>query len=310
VLVLARGHSFRARDADLIKFDKPWARLDGYFDHQSRSVKLVRTDSYIEKTYLLEDKAYKRLNLDKTAPAVYFEPNHLQLITRGPDQRRDYFDELLERSVVGFKALSASYARTLAQRNALLKRGPIAAKQQLFAWNIRLSELGEKIARARDDLSTSINQELQNNYRHISKKRPAVEFIYKSQFKPAHYASRLLHKLESNLDDDYQRGFTSHGPHREDFLINLNGQPANITASRGESRSLILALKIFELGLIEKVRGQKPVFLLDDVFSELDGARRRALVNYLKNRQTIITTTDAESVIEHFTGNTKLIALR
>jgi DNA replication and repair protein RecF len=215
----------------------------------------------------------------------------------------------LERSATGFKSLAASYYRTLAQRNALLKRGPAAGKQQLFAWNVRLSELGEKIAQSREDLSQAIDTELQKNYHKISKKRPKVEFIYKSQFKPANYGSRLLHKLETNLEEDYQRGFTSYGPHREDFQITIGGQPANISASRGESRSLILALKIFELGLIEKARGQKPILLLDDVFSELDGARRQALVNYLKDRQTIITTTDAESVIEHFTNNTKIIAL-
>jgi DNA replication and repair protein RecF len=311
VLVLARGNSYRARDTELIKFDKAWARLDGYFNQQSRALKLEKADKLIDKTYLLEDKAYKRLSLEKTAPVVYFEPNHLQLITRGPDQRRDYFDELLERSVTGFKSVAASYYRTLAQRNALLKRGPAAGKQQLFAWNIRLSELGEKIAQAREDLAAAVNGELEKTYRKISKKKIGIEFIYKSQFSPANYGSRMLRKLETNLEEDYQKGFTSHGPHREDYLITIGGQPANITASRGESRSLILALKIFELGLIEKVRDQRPIFLLDDVFSELDGARRQALVNYLKKRQTIITTTDAESVIEHFAaGNQKLISLR
>lgn len=309
VLALARGSSYRARDAELIKFNKPWARLDGYFYSQNRALKLEKINSNLDKTYLLGERPYKRLGLDKTVPVVFFEPNHLQLITRGPDQRRDYFDELLERSVINFKSLTSSYSRTLAQRNALLKKSPTAAKQQLFAWNIRLSELGEKIAQAREELTVAINDELQKNYRKIAKKRPTVEFIYKSQFRPANYASHLLHKLEATLAEDYQRGFTAYGPHREDFLISINGQPANITASRGESRSLVLALKIFELGLIEKARGLRPILLLDDVFSELDGARRQALVNYLKNRQTIITTTDAESVIEHFTGDTQIVAL-
>jgi DNA replication and repair protein RecF len=74
-------------------------------------------------------------------------------------------------------------------------------------------------------------------------------------------------------------------------------------------RSLVLALKIFELKLIENARGQKPIFLLDDVFSELDGARRHALVDYLKGHQTIITTTDADAIIEHFTDANKIIPL-
>jgi DNA replication and repair protein RecF len=73
---------------------------------------------------------------------------------------------------------------------------------------------------------------------------------------------------------------------------------------------LLLALKIFELQLIEKVRDQKPIFLLDDVFSELDGSRRRALVEHLSNHQTIITTTDAEAVLEYFSKKQNLIALR
>ena len=90
----------------------------------------------------------------------------------------------------------------------------------------------------------------------------------------------------------------------------LAGRPINHSASRGETRSLLLALKIFELGLIEKARRQKPIFLLDDVFSELDSARRRALVDYLKDHQTIITTTDADAVIEYFSNNHNLIPLQ
>jgi DNA replication and repair protein RecF len=305
ILVLSRGSSFRARDVELIKFDCPWARLDGFFGKHNRSLKLED----VGKTYLLDDKPHKRLSLDKTVPVVYFEPNHLQLITRGPDQRRDYMDEMLERSVPGFKALGASYKRTLAQRNALLKRGPRQGEGQLFAWNVRLSELGEKIAQARQQLVDDINKELSKSYSKISKKKTQAVVEYQSQFAAVGYGSKLLRKLEASTELDYERGFTAYGPHREDFILHLNSRHAGISASRGENRSLMLALKIFELNLIEKVRGQKPIFLLDDVFSELDGARRHALVDYLKNHQTIITTTDADSVIEHFTEGHNLIPL-
>src|SRR6266576_6083774 len=84
VLVLARGSSYRARDAELIKFDEPWARLDGFFDRQTRSLKLEKIQDMLDKTHLIDNKPYKRLGLERTIPAVYFEPNHLQLITRGP----------------------------------------------------------------------------------------------------------------------------------------------------------------------------------------------------------------------------------
>jgi DNA replication and repair protein RecF len=309
VLVLARGSSYRARDAELVQFNKPWTRLDGYFGKQNRVVKIEEINAKFEKSFEIDDKLYKRLSFERSLPIVYFEPNHLQFITRGPEQRREFVDDLLERSTIGFKALSANYRRVLTQRNALLKRDQHFAKAQLFAWNVRLSELGTKIAESRAGLVVEINKELSKTYSKISKKKSKLEMFYEVQFPLEQYASKLLNKLESSTKIDLERGFTAYGPHREDIVFYLNEQPMGQTASRGEMRSLVLALKIFELNLIENARGQKPMFLLDDVFSELDGARRHALVDYLKGHQTIITTTDADAIIEHFTDANKIIPL-
>lgn len=310
VLVLCQGNSFRARDAELVKFGAPWARLDGYFNKQTRTLKLENIDSRLEKSFIIDEQPKKRLNLISSIPVVYFEPNHLQLIIRGPDQRREYFDELLSRHVPTYKTILASYKRSLAQRNSLLKKGSGYGHNQLFAWNVRLGELGEAIAQARQRLLDDINQNLSATYSNIAKHKFDAVIEYQSQFKPENYASKLLQKLESSSSLDYQRGFTSYGPHREDFMFKLNDQIASSTASRGESRSLMLALKIFELGLAERSHGQPPILLLDDVFSELDGARRQALVKFLKNYQTIITSTDADAVLEHFaSGKQHLISL-
>ncbi len=310
VMLLSRGGSYRARDLEIVKFGKAWARLEGDFENNKRILKIRLEEDKAAKDFEIDNKPFKRLSLERTVPVVLFEPNHLQLMSRGPDQRRDYFDELLERSRAGFKTLSSAYRRTLAQRNALLKHGRTSANQQLFAWDVRLSELGSQIALARQDLIDDINGKLAKTYSDIAKKKSEVRIEYACQFSADNYASRLLSKLQSSVGHDLERGFTSSGPHREDFLFYLNGQTASISASRGEARSLLLALKIFELGLIEKSRSQKPIFLLDDVFSELDGARRRALVSSLKNNQTLITTTDAEAVLEYFSGTHKIIALK
>ena len=309
VMVLARGSSYRARDSELVQFNKPWARLDGNFQKRVRTVKIESDNSLLIKSFVLDDKPYKRLSLERTIPVVFFEPNHLQLISRGPEQRREYFDEMLERSLPSFKSLAANYRRTLAQRNALLKRSPAQVPQQLFAWNIRLAELGAKIVQSRQELIDKINKGIGKNYSQIAKRKSKVELIYECQFPAENYASRMLSKLEKNLELDLARGFTSSGPHREDMAFYLDDQLVNTTASRGETRSLLLALKIFELDLIYKSRGQEPIFLLDDVFSELDGSRRRALVDCLAGRQTLITTTDAEAVIEYFSQNHNLIPL-
>jgi DNA replication and repair protein RecF len=309
VLVLAQGKSFRAKDHELIQLNKPWARLDGHFADQTRVVKLVRQDKAFEKSYQINQQPFKRLSLDKTLPVFLFEPNHLQLIPRGPEFRRQYFDDVLERSQAGFKALASSYRRVLAQRNALLKQHPAQAKKQLFAWDVRLSELGSQIASARQQLADKINKDISKIYSQIAGRRSRAEIIYSTPLRVDNYSSQLLKKLESAQDQDFSYGFTSHGPHREDFVLNLNSQLAQASASRGENRSLLVALKIIELHILEKSREQKPIFLLDDVFSELDGSRRRHLVDFLKDYQTIITTTDADAVVNYFSKTNRLISL-
>ena len=92
------------------------------------------------------------------------------------------------------------------------------------------------------------------------------------------------------------RGFTSYGPHREDYVFELDGQLLASTASRGESRSVVLALKMLELELTKQAYDQSPILLLDDVFSELDIVRRTALLKFLDGHQVIITTTNADQV--------------
>jgi DNA replication and repair protein RecF len=191
----------------------------------------------------------------------------------------------------------------------LLKHGRKAAIKQLFVWNVRLSELGSKIVENRAKIINDINKVIAQTYGQIAQKKSYLEVFYESQFPAGSYASKLLNKLEQNTQADFDRGFTAYGPHREDIAFYLNGQLMSDAASRGEIRTLVLALKIYELNLIEKVRGERPLFLLDDVFSELDGLRRSSLVNYLKNYQTLITTTDADAILEHFTNSSNIIAL-
>ncbi|HET9173926.1 MAG TPA: hypothetical protein VFN56_01450, partial [Candidatus Saccharimonadales bacterium] len=117
-------------------------------------------------------------------------------------------------------------------------------------------------------------------------------------------------KLEMSTELDAMRGFTSAGPHREDITVLFNTHPASEAASRGEARTLVLALKILELKIIQVAREVTPLLLLDDVFSELDGSRRRALTTYLQQYQTFITTTDADVVLQNFTESAHIIPLQ
>jgi len=310
VLVLAHGSSYRAKDGELVRFDQAWARLDcNLANSGQRTVKLV-TDPKPSKTYELDGKVYKRLGLTNSLPIVWFEPNHLQLLSGKPENRRDYLDDLLEQVIPGYSVMRRSYRRTLAQRNAMLKQIKPPTQTQLFPWNVRLSELAGQIARARSQLVYQNSSQANPLYRALSDTKIDLNLSYQSAWPAESYQSHLLKTLETSLETDRLRGFTTAGPHRDDLVVLFNGHPAQESASRGELRTAVLVLKLIELQIIQAARdGQPPILLLDDVFSELDGKRRHALTDYLVRYQTLITTTDADIVLKHFADRCNVIPL-
>jgi DNA replication and repair protein RecF len=308
VLVLARGKSYRAKDNELVRFDQPWARIDGHSEISGkRTVKLV-AQPVVDKTFEIDGKLFKRLGMERSLPVVLFEPNHLRLLVGSPESRRDYIDDILEQTVPDFSTTRRQYKRALAQRNALLKQAA-ATNDQVFAWNLRLSQLAGIIVRSRQQLITAINKDIGPLYEQLSQTKDRLTLTYQARWPIGSYETHFLKKLETAFSIDQQRGFTGSGPHREDTFVLLGTHMAQETASRGESRTAVLALKIIELELIRAARDIMPILLLDDVFSELDGKRRRALTDYLVRYQTFITTTDADIVLKHFAERCNVIAL-
>ena len=307
ILMICRGKSYRVQDADLIAHNKDWARIDAQLQESSRSLKIEIKEERIEKSFIINDTVYKRLPHPQTIPVVLFEPNDLLLLTQSPDLRRGYIDDVLEQLQPGFGQLRRDYKRTLAQRNRLLKTGGLP--DQFFVWNVRLSELGGKIAEQRHAFIQEHTGALNDLYNALVETTHTIDFLYQTKLPINNYTTAMLHDLEKNTQKDSERGFTSVGPHRDDLAISIDGHHIALAASRGETRTIMLALKLLELTSLEKARGVKPILLLDDVFSELDGARRKKLTEYLKNHQSFITTTDADIVVQHFLGECNVIAM-
>ena len=302
VIALGIGSSFKAKDNELIQFNRPWARLEGNFDSHVRTLKIKAGEPAV-KSLDIGTKTLTRVRLEHTQPLVLFEPNHLLQLTTSPQARRDYIDELITKTDPAFGQINRLYKRVLAQRNSLLKKSPSAIASQIFAWDVRLGELGSQIVSARLSLIGQLNQNLSKTYSQIAKKKASAAVSYKPLAPADVYATKLVDRLKKDLPRDIERGFTSDGPHREDISFVINGHPINSSASRGEIRSLLLALKILELDLVETAREQKAIFLLDDVFSELDNLRRQALVKAIRSHQAIITTTDADAVLDYFANS-------
>jgi DNA replication and repair protein RecF len=309
IIVAARGGSYRVRDSELVRFNSSWARLDVRSGRDSRSVKLENQSGGFKKTFDINGQILQRLSLQKSLPAVLFEPNHLLMFTGPPELRRSFLDDLIEQITPGFASVRRAYRRSLSQRNSLLKQGIASAKPQIFAWDLRLSELGGKIVAERLKLIGEFGKRATNIYRELSNTKANIVTEYVSVCLPEQYETSLLRRLEASLDRDCLLGFTGAGPHRDDIRLILNGKPAEISASRGETRSLVLVFKLLELELLEAFHGSTPLLLLDDVFSELDGARRHALTSHLRPYQTFITTTDADIVGKNFTKSSNILAL-
>jgi DNA replication and repair protein RecF len=306
ILVVARGSSFKAKDSELVQHDASWMRIDAHTKDHTRIIK-YKAEPIAQKTFDIDDQVVTRLHESKTLPVVLFEPNHLLLLSGSPDLRRSFIDDLIEQSQAGYGATRRHYKRVLAQRNALLKKNPPNLKEQLFVWNVRLSELAGQIVKQRTALIEQFNNRIPELYIQLSGRNNIVRLEYTSRFSLENYESQLLHKLEQNPDLEALRGFTAYGPHRDDLTIFMDDHVLQETASRGETRTLVLALKIVELHILETARTVRPIVLLDDVFSELDTERRHALTKYIRDYQSFITTTDADVLTEYFSATTDSI---
>jgi DNA replication and repair protein RecF len=309
ILLITGSPSFRAQFTHVIEQHKEWARVDGESAGSKRTLKVEQINGVTKRTYELDGQTKHRLNFNDTVPVVVFEPEHMRLLTGSPELRRSFFDTILAELYPTYQKDLTAYKRTLAQRNRLLKTKPTSLEQQLFAWNVRLSQLAGLLVTRRLELIADINKQLAVIYSEIAQKNTDCTLEYQTALNTENYETSMLKKLEADIDKDILRGFTGAGPHREDFAVHIRGQQAEITASRGETRTLVLALKLLELQFIERVRGSKPLLLLDDVFSELDGSRRKSLTKYVENYQTIVTTTDADVVVKDFTKRANIIAL-
>lgn len=286
IYIALRGSSFRGTDKDILKNDKPWYRIDVETDsYEVTSVYGV--NEYKRKYFLVEDKKSLRLPRQFRRPVVLFTPDDLRLVDGSPSRRRKYLDTFLSQYDPIYARQLRRYERALAQRNKLLKYTE-TTNETLFSWNVILSDAGTYIINARCDYINKLNQSIQAYYRDISGNNDHVRLEYTGCRASG---QQLLHAYEHSLARDQCAQHTSVGPHRHDLEIHLNDRLAEEVASRGEVRTLILALKYREVDIVRAKDEVDPVILLDDVFGELDEVRQNNLLKELDGLQIIITST-------------------
>lgn len=232
-----------------------------------------------------------RKELGAAAPCTIFCPEDLGIISGGPRGRRDLLDDAL--GVLDPEGARAADEtdRVLRQRAALLRQsggrnnGDVATT--LDVWDQRLADAGKVLVAARERLVADLTQPVGSVYARLA---GAPDRVLVRQQYVRSWEGDLLDALVASRMDDLRRGVNTVGPHRDDLLLQIDGREARAHASQGEQRCLALALR---LGVHELVRARTPLvptLLLDDVFSELDPARSRALVAELPTGQSILTT--------------------
>lgn len=312
VYVSYLGKGFRSKqDSNLIANGQTWAKIDTILDEQERSVILEKPSPEIrlKKKFIFGGNEKLRLSFDDLRPLVLFQPDDLRLVGSSPGRRRDYVDDFLSQLIPTYRQDLSAYNRVLLQRNSYLKNLRGNANDQMFVWNMQLAERGGRIIQRRQKLLNMLSNKISDVYSQVAGAPHKLTITYESSVSLENYSNSLLQALEKSLPLDRMRGFTSVGVHRDNIAISIDGKSFKDVASRGENRTLILALKIIELNELEEARQTSPLLLLDDVFSELDGSRRSLLTKYLNNHQTLITTTDADIVGKDFSKNVKLISI-
>jgi DNA replication and repair protein RecF len=301
--VLATTKSFRAADADLVRRGEEYYRVvvRGKAEY---ALGLAYTAGGWQKQLTRDGAKVPLAAHVGDLQVVLFEPAHLEMVSGPPEGRRRYVDFILCQTDRRYLKTLRSYKRVLRQRNALLGGaggGAAVAGSQLFAWNVKLAELAVEIVARRTELLVALGASLPGLYAGVAGAAPELTLEYLPSVS-GDYGDGFLEALERNLARDLAAGFTTIGPHREDWRVRFGGAAVGAVASRGEVRTLVLALKLAEMDYLESRTGRRPLLLLDDVFSELDSSRRASLINRLQGRQSVITTTDADAVVRAITS--------
>lgn len=292
--VALQGTSFKGSDQDILRYESPWWRIDIEFDsYVKRSVTFDPALSTGRKKIMIDDKVMYRLPAKHKHPVVLFEPDDLRLLHGSPTRRRQFIDRFICQLDPLYLSSLRKYERALKQRNNLLKKS-FLAPDELFAWDIALSEYGAYIIEKRIAFIEKINSQLNDVYNSIAKSADNVSVHYSHTY-IGDIKQKLLNDLHSHISKDKVTGFTSTGPHRHDVIFKFNNSPALDVASRGEVRTIVLAIKFIEVDIIEQITNTKPIILLDDVFSELDESRQKHLI-HSRQHQMVITSTNMKKV--------------
>lgn len=303
-------YSFRTRkNIHLVKSGEQAARIETLFNSQQREQQAIMTIDSRKELELNGIKEESPRAMMGKFYAVVFTPNTLSIVRDGPSERRKMLDVAISLVKPNYAAVTSRYIQTLKHRNALLRKyveRPFG-EEYFIPWNEELARLGARIIKYRLDYIENFSTVAGDIYDGISSGREKLGFRYDfsaENMSEDEIRQKLLSELERTRESDLRRLYTGVGPHSHDLLLYLDGKEAGVYGSQGQQRSCAIAMKLAEASIIEKITGECPAVLLDDVMSELDEGRQKYILNYLNNWQVFITCCDPSQLLRSEKGKT------
>lgn len=294
------GHSQRTRsERELIRFGAQAVRVAVHLSSDGRPHELTVGFQPGSPKHMTSDGApVEQLTDVEQRPLVsVFSPDRLELLKGAPALRRAHLDQLVSALWPPRAATRRDYSRALAQRNALIAsiRASRASRATLPTWDL---ELARHALALRDDRATVVSSLIEPFAERATQLglsgQPQLEYRPRSN---AADVEEFVSELEQRLASDLERGFSTHGPHRDELAILRDGRELRSYGSQGEQRLALLALLLAERSVLASERDHVPLMLLDDVMSELDVARRELLAHELRSSgQSVVATTDLAHV--------------
>lgn len=308
IYIFARGKSFRmADDKDLVRFGEEGFRIS--VDYESKNGKESLEYAFFGKERRRKKNGYK---VDKIKEfignfkAVLFYPDDLTLVKNSPEERRNFINVAISQCYEIYISYYSNYKKALENRNFLLKnysKGLYFDQNELISWSYYMAEYASYIYLMRKQYIEKLSLYTERIMEEISEGKEKVKLFYKSDIKEnIEDINEIKEKYKNIFTKEIERekivGSTLYGPHKDDVEIFLNEKEARYFASQGQQRSIVLAMKLSEGEVNREICGEYPVFLFDDVLSELDEKRRKFVFSNIGEKQIIITSCEKEENID------------
>ncbi len=309
---LCFARSFRnLKESDLVYWNKPFYYLQGTLYLQNRFFKVEVGYDLLKKRKVakINGRTTRQFRLAEYCPVVFFLPEDLELVRRGPEERRRYLDREISQESTLYADLLSRYNRVVYQKNQILKekRHNNEIQKLIRPWNRQIVYFGSRIIHKRAQVLSTWNKLAAHNYSVLFQNDQEMKIVY-NNFMGEDVLFAGIEEIEEKFSneivlvekEELKRGFSLLGPHRDDITFLLGGRDARRFASHGQQRSAVIALKAAQIQLYSEKK-EKPLFILDDVFSELDEWRKQQCFLLLRDaEQVFLTITKKDSCLDSF----------